>query len=240
MRKWLGCLLAALAGCDGPHRSLLVRDEVPGQPVALPPTRLAKGEPAQEASALRAVKVAQKVMDANKDLGFRPTLLTVGGPTRSMFHNGHGGPSGGCSLYLTEGLINACKDEAQLAAAICTEMGRIAAERAATLEQMPIEDIRPTIDERIGHDARGYFGPADGTRVMEAAKREMEARKKPEKADPSALARRYMTKAGYSPEALGQVEALLKEADREEPLKEHFTAPADGARLLAPVPKKPG
>ena len=232
--------LAAMAGCDGVHRSLLVQDAPPGQVVKFPQAQIPKGEPAQEASALRAIKVAQKVVDANPGIGFHPTVLTVGGPTKSLFHNGHGGPSG-CSLFLTEGLINACADDAQLAAVVCAELGRIAAERAATMEQLSAEDVRPDIDERIGNDSRGIFGPADGTRVMEAAKREMLAKQKPPKADPAALARRYLTKAGYAPETLAQVAGLLREAEKEEPLREHFTSRGP-ATLLPPVAKesKPG
>jgi hypothetical protein len=218
----------ALAGCEELHSNYLKPPADPSQQVRIP--KPAPHEPEVEKAALRALAVAQKVHDANPSLP-RATLLTVGSPKKTIFHTGN--PQAGLQMYISDSLINACADDAQLAAVICTELGRIAAERAAA--SPPVSEREP-VEERMGSDDRGAFGPSDGTRMMLAARREAEAKKPQPKADPAVIARQALVKAGYSPEALKQVAPLLSEAGRDDTVAEQMTAHRP-ATLLKPIAK---
>lgn len=229
-------LFAAVAGCDGVHRSQLVS---PSTPRPVPPPGLStslSAAPATEASARRAVCVAQKLVDANPRLGVRPVVITVGRPEREVFHQGIGGLKG-CKIFITEGLIAACKDEAQLAAVLCVEMGKIVAERAARVG--PADTDESPIDERIGNDAGGNFGAPDGTRMMEAARREKLKRERKAVPDPMKCAAVYLDKAGYPKDALESVAGLLGQAAQSEAVRDVLQPPPSAAVLSKPVPAKP-
>ncbi|NBO90839.1 MAG: hypothetical protein EBV06_00755 [Planctomycetia bacterium] len=216
----------ALVGCDPATRSNLVLPETPPSPVQR--SYLMSSTPAAEASAKRALMVAQKLYDANTQLGVRPTILTVGRPELEIFHDGVGGLRG-CRVYLTEGLIQACKTEAELAAVLCVELGRIAAERAAQSDSL--EQSRDSLDERVGNDSGGPFGSPDGTRVMELAKREKIAKGQQLKPDPTKCAAEYLRRANYPAQALLEVGPLLRQADESETIREVVQP----AKLVAPI-----
>lgn len=228
------CASALLAGCDDLHRSYLLATDGAGHRVFMPRQPPPPGDPKVEASAARALKVMQKVVDANPSVSVKPLLCTVGSPKKSMFHTGN--PQTGTLLYVTDSLINACTDEPRLAAVLCAGLGRAVAEAAAPA-LLPREGPS-RIEERLGSDDRGAFGPADGTRLMEAAKAE-QRKLRSKKPDPAALALGFLTKAGYKPEAMKQVLGLLREADQDQALREQLTSghPHQPVRLLKPVPK---
>lgn len=226
-------LLLALAGCDGIHTAYLSPDALKGHEVRLPKLPKAQSSPAAEASAVRALTVTQKLLDANPSLGSRPMLLTLGSPKKSIFHAGN--PQAGVQLYISQGLIDACKDDGQLAAVVASELGKIAAERAA--QAALAEDGHTPIEERVGDD-HGRYGLGDGTRLMEAARRESERKKRPAKPDPAALAQHFLTTAGYAPDAMKQAAALVAEAGRDDSLAEQFTVDKP-AVMQKPEPKAP-
>jgi hypothetical protein len=223
--------LAALIGCDPTPRSNLVTPDTPS--AAVQRSLSMSSTPGTEASAKRTLAVAQKLYDANPQLGVRPTVLTVGRPEREIFHDGLGGLRG-CRLFVTEGLITACKTEAELAAVLCVELGRISAERAARAGSAEDDDGRPNIDERVGNDSAGGFGAPDGTRMMEAAKREKLAKEQRLNPDPTKCAAEYLRKAGYPAQALLEVGPLLRQAQESEAVREVFHP----AKLAAPVKPK--
>ncbi|MGL4553836.1 MAG: hypothetical protein ACRC33_21980 [Gemmataceae bacterium] len=222
-------LLAALAGCDPAPRANLIG---PVTPPAAQRSDSMSGNPGTEASAKRTLAVAQRIYDANTQLGVRPTIMTVGRPEREIFHDGHGGLRG-CRLFLTEGLITACRTDAELAAVLCVELGRIAAERAASAGGED-DDGRATIDERVGNDSGGSFGAPDGTRLMEAARRERQAKDGKLAPDPTKCAAEYLRRADYPAQALLEVGPLLRQAEESEAVRE-LVQPAT---LAAPVKPK--
>jgi hypothetical protein len=232
---------ALLSGCEDLHRAHLLSTSGADQRFYMPKQPNLPSDPKAEASARRALPVLQKIIDANPSVSVHPMLLTVGSPKKAMFYAGN--PQTGMQLYVTTSLIEACKDDAQLAAVLSTGLGRTVA-ASASRALLPRE--RPAlIEEHIGNDDRGPFGAADGVRMMEAAKAE-ERKLRSKKPDAAALAMGYLKKAGYQPEAMKQVQALLNEADREETLREQLAPdqppwplkPVDQpARLLKPVVK---
>lgn len=224
-------LLTALVGCDPTPRSNLV---LPDRPPDAPQRSYSmSGAPATEASAKRVLALAQKVYDANPQLPVKPTLLTIGRPERELFHDGDGDLRG-CRLYITEGLIGACRTDDQLAAVLCVELGRIAAERAARAGSADDDDGRATIDERVGNDSGGPFGAPDGTRLMEAGRREKQARENRLAPDPTKCAAEFLRKAGYPAQALLEVGPLLREAEESEAVRD-LVQPATLARPVKPA-----
>ncbi len=112
-----------------------------------------------------------------------------------------------------------CGADRQLAAVLCHELGKMAAERQQWAA--PPSDNGPPMDVPVGSDYGGAFGPPDGTRAMELAVYERKHRKAVEAAatppDPDALARAILQKAGGNPADLDAVAPLLHAAD------EHMT-----------------
>jgi hypothetical protein len=117
---------------------------------------------------------------------------------------------------------------------LCVELGRIAAERAARAGSAEEEGDRPNIDERVGNDSAGGFGSPDGTRLMEAAKREKLAKENRLNPDPTKCAAEYLRKAGYPAQALLAVGPLLRQAEESEAVREVIQS----ATLATPVKPK--
>jgi hypothetical protein len=232
-------LLFALAGCVEEHqRGLLVP---PGggppptttlQPVVFNGPRV----PEHEASARRLLAVGNKVAHDNPQAGLLPAFIPVGFPHPEICHSG-GGLSG-YQIVVSDGLVNACKTDAALAAVIALEMGKIVAEReSAAGPSLKQPQKPPPPDVPVGSDSGGPFGPPDGTRQMELAQREPK-RGRTDKAAPApapeALAKGYLVKAGYDPQALAEVGPLLRKADAHSEMEKAVKT----AELGAPVPAK--
>lgn len=179
----------------------------------LPAPKLPKqfeAKPANKEEALRVDIVAQKLIQANRETGLRPVLHTIGCPTPELFHRDVE------ALYITEGLTKKCTTEAQLAAVVAFELGRMVAEREALASPAVRKPDRPPpLEARVGNDAGGPFGPAEGVKQFELAQHEKAHPRRPSKVptpDPTALARSYLEKAGYPAQAFDEVAPLLKQA----------------------------
>jgi hypothetical protein len=223
MRKpWIYAALVGLvlgmAGCESSSApSLLVPEGHTAE--SFHRSYRTSGAPATEEAAKRTLAIAQRIFDANTQMPVQPTIMTIGRPEREVFHDGYGGLNGS-RVYITEGLINACKTDDQLAAVLCVQFGRIAAERAARAGSSEEDKGRLTIDERIGRESDRGFGPADGTRRMEIAKREQKARENRLKPDPTKCAEEYLRRANYRLQALLEVSAMLIEAEANEEIRD--------------------
>src|SRR5205823_3745186 len=102
---------------------------VPTSPFGAPPQNAApvfSAKPPPSSSATLAVKVdeiGQRLLTCNPKLGMVPLFLTIGSPQPEMFHQGT------VAVYITEGLVRQCKNEAELAALLSVELGRMVSER---------------------------------------------------------------------------------------------------------------
>jgi hypothetical protein len=208
-------LLAFGVGCvEDNQRALLVRpDGTPLSTTTFRPSFSGPRVPEHHASARRLFAVGRKLIDANPQAGLRPAFVPVGFPHPEIFHTG-GGLSG-YQITVSDGLINACKTDAELAAVLALEMGKIVAERESaagpSLKQPPPR--RPP-EVPVGTDAGGTFGPPDGTRIMELARQEPKPGRRSAPAPaPEALAKGYLGKAGYDVAALATVGPLLHKAE---------------------------
>jgi predicted Zn-dependent protease len=179
-------------------------------PATLGLTRSSYSAPATEAAAKRVLLVGQKAILANKQLGLRPRFNTIGAPKEEVFHIGT------TDVFVTEGLLNRCATEGQLAAVLCRELGKMVAERdALTPPESRDPEVEPPIEVQVGNDG-GLNGPADGVRRMELAKfEEKHPRNHPPTmpVDPDVEARKFLERAGYQASDLEAAMPILQAAE---------------------------
>lgn len=227
---WCSPLVLLLAGClDDPH-PLVVTGTPP--PPSNRPDRHVSRAPATEASARRVIAVGARLVAANSALGVRPLFVTVGAPQMELFHTGGGLDS--YQVYISEGLVQRCVTDEQLAAVLSTELGRIVSERETISTGRPRRGDFVSPSEQIGSEVGGSFGSADGTRLMELGhlKRQQDRVKMPP-ASPDALAGRYLGKAGIDPAVLADVAPLLRQAEEQGRMERQFKTPVPVAPQTA-------
>src|SRR5262249_27564648 len=179
--------------------------------------------PATEAEARRVTEASQKLLEANPHLTPRPVFITLGVDHEEVFYVGTS------LVYITEGLSRRCASEAQLAAVLAMELGRMVAER----ERLASPDARQAASRQpprapVGTDYREGFGGPDRTRQMELYKYDQERRQAPPPPMPSAaaVARGLLEKAGYAPGDLDAVAPLLRQAEAHVTLERQITGKA--------------
>jgi hypothetical protein len=239
LRVLAACLpLSVLAiGCVEESRSLLVSPATGPEPVvarALNPTRQA---PATEQVAKRVGLLGLKIVTANAQLGLRPIFITTGAPLPEIFHKGVGALSG-CQIVISEGLVKRCVTEGQLAAVLCSELGKVISEREALASpDQRYGEGSPPPDTSVGNDIGGTFGPPDGTRQMELGRLEA-ARQKHRHCPapkPDVLARQYLKQSDYPATDWEEVQGLLREADGNCVVEKGWRA---AVPIPPPAPKK--
>ena len=216
-RVWLVGLLMAVGGCL-PEDGLSVVssgffDDTPAL-TATPAGHLIHAAASEEAGK-RVVQVGGQILASNPKLGFKPAFTTIGAPWEEIFHRGDK------AVFITEGLVRACLTDGQLAAVLCHELGKIAAQRQELAATALPPGRGPSMDTPVGNDYAGVFGPPDGTRAMELAvydqKRRKAALAAATPADPDALGRAILEKAGGTSADAEAAAPLLRRAD------EHIT-----------------
>jgi hypothetical protein len=221
---WLLVLpLAAGPGCLNEAGTPLVPADPFHQAAVTPPRVPVTYAPPSLAAANRVQEVGQRLWLANKQAGLRPQFRTIGAPAPEIFHVGTS------EVDLTEGLVNQCRTDAELAAVLASELGKMVAEREALAgPQTRSPDREPPPEVRIGNDSNSALGGPDLTRLAELGKFEKE-RRRPAAGpppDPQVLARGYLVKAGYAEADLERVKPLLQAAAANSTFEKQMTATA--------------
>jgi hypothetical protein len=189
--------------------SLVPSDPFDHSPPAEAVTRTSYAQASLETAA-RVDSTGRKILATNPQLGIQPLFRTIGAPQPEIFHRGT------FEVDVTEGLANQCITEGQLAAVLCQELGKMIAEREALAgPQARKPQGLPPLEVPVGSDNAGSFGPADQMHRAELAAYDKERRQRAAAAtppDPQALARTYLTKAGYPPGELDAAKPLLAAA----------------------------
>jgi hypothetical protein len=227
MRKTCGAIfLALLTGCgDEPTLQRVPASAFGAAPVPqqTQPTHQAALAPAttDTAMAARVDTLARNILAANPQIGIQPLILTAGRPQPEVFHRDTS------LLGVTEGLVKQCTTDAQLAAILCHELGKMVAEREAhTGPRARDVTLEPPPDVRVGNDSGGYLGTSsDLTRLAELGRyRPPAARPVSEPPpNPEVLARDYLTKAGFAPTELDGVAPLLHAAEANNTVEKQLT-----------------
>jgi hypothetical protein len=225
---YIGMLLVALsagAGCfsnDGRNQ----RTQSLAPPKPLPP--------ASELANTRTYTVYSKLLADNPDIAaqlatsndptFTPPPQVVGWPGVGIYHQG-------AQLYITQGLVNRCetdgKNESQLAAILASELAKMVVENdyQKKMRNTPAEGDR-TFSPHVTSENR-YSDQTD-VATMGFAERDPARRRDPAKSapnqDPKVLARNYLNKSNFSPDAMTRVAPLICEAEKN-PELEKFVNP---------------
>jgi hypothetical protein len=224
LRMLMAPVLGLAAGC----LPFLDRQEtqttlVPSKPFGTPPPPASRAlktnfAPASGELAERVDFLGHKIIGANPQIGCRPTFVTIGSPAPEVFHQGES------MLYVTSGLVQQCKGDAELAAVLSYELGRIVSEREQRASpQARNPERRPPAEVQIGNAA--VFNTPDQTHLVELAKFEKEHPRRPRilpRPDPNVLAKTYLTNAGYHKSDLDDVGPLLRSAEKNYVLEKQF------------------
>jgi hypothetical protein len=223
-RGWFVALpFLLVVGClNQQSETTLVPDNPFGGSLPGPAPTRSDYAPAPVETAARVDSLGRKILAANKQAGVKPLFRTIGVPQAEAFHYGT------AEIDITEGLVKQCQTDGQLAAILCTELGKMVAEREALAGPEARQPERePPPDVRIGTDNAGSFGPADQTHLAELAKFEKRRRRSdtPPLAlpDPQALARTYLTQSGYPEKELEDAAPLLRSAAANSSLEKQLT-----------------
>lgn len=201
-RGGLVCLPLAVAGCVGDDFN---RDAL-YNPFRTDRRSEAKGPVASAQAATRVHAVGREVIAANgADFRDKPVFMTVGLTEPMIFHRQSG------DVVISEGLVQRCGTDAELAAVLCHELGKVAAEQAERGPPPAETDLPPA-------PAPGLIGGPDPdmTRRAEEAlydRRRPRANGRAAKPDPQALAKSFLTKTGHTADDLARMEAVLREAE---------------------------
>jgi hypothetical protein len=200
--------LTAALGCVAEDPNFLVPvnpfGNGPGPQAAAPSP---SAVPPSAESATRVALVGQKILAANPQMGLRPVFRTIGAPTEEVFHRGT------ADVTITEGLVKKCATEAQLAAVLGQELGKMAAERGMSGGVFHPTERDPAMQMPIGGEGLGSRGPADQTYLAELAPYDRERRRlAASPPDPQAIARSMLIKAGYTAADLDAAKPLLAAA----------------------------
>jgi hypothetical protein len=203
--------LGLLPGCyPTEEKTTLVTDNPFGRPPvvqAQPNPNLPRGS---LQTAARVDQVAMRIMSANRQLGLRPRFHTIGAPQSELFHQGS------TDVFLTEGLVQRCASDGQLASLICLELGRMVGEREALASpQVRLPERALPMEVAPGNDYAGPSGPADMLHRAEVGKYEQERRERitasQNPPDPQVLAKEILVKAGFAQSELDAALALAKD-----------------------------
>ena len=194
MRRLLPLLVALSAGCldadkprDGLNNVLVDTAKYPA---------------ASSEVAARVDQVGRQLVGSSPFLGFEPTFHTLGQPEPEICHPDRGG------VFVSAGLVERCRSDAELAAVLATELAVIKAEQRLT-DRRRHEPLAPLPDGAAGTDptqlgTQAVFDKNLGTKPPPADKPE----------DRRTTALELLKAAGYDPAVLDAVEPLLTEAAR--------------------------
>ncbi len=214
-----GCALLS-TGCthDGEWsvRKALGWDDAPARgqmpaPKDVPPATLAVAE--------RVELLGQKIIAQNTFTGISPMFMTVDVTESVLFHRGTE------QLFISKGLVEKCKSDAELAAVLCAELGQMVAEKRTA--KAVGRDVDPIPDAGYGGGPLFPGGTAfDAGRQADLAFHEKKHPRGATRPDATSTARELLTGAGYNPAELDRVEPLLKQSDRGEKLRKQMAGSA--------------
>ncbi len=199
------------------------------------PSKLPQGS--AEASS-RVDSVGHRILAANPDITIRPAFYTFNVPDLAIHHVGT------MQICISEGLVKKCKTDGttddELAAIICTELGKMIAE-----SQMQGAVVRaerdPPFAPRVGGDVVGGGSDPDFTLKAEQA---MWEKRNPRprtgaaafEQNPAELSRRYLTNLNIDPLLLTKVAPLMRLAESNPKYDKSITGTSDASNNGPPRP----
>jgi hypothetical protein len=190
-------------------------------PSAAPVFNVSKPKTTDNGLAIKVDEIGQKLLATNRAIGMKPLFLTIGAPQLEIFHRDT------TALYITEGLVRQCKTEAQLAAVLSVELGRMVAEREAVAG--PAAQAARAAPLAVPMGNAGQFSGVE--QLQQAERATLEPRRPGKKfvpPDPLVLAGGYLDAAGFDRRELTAVAPLLEQAEKNYILEKQFKGGGSG------------
>ena len=171
---------------------------------------MANARPAPQEICVRVDQIGQLLLTQNPFLGVSPTFGVVGGSEKAIFHPDRHG------ILITEGLVNDCKSDDELAAVLAVELAELTAEHKNGKRAIVLQPLPP-----LPGAGSQTAGGTDASQLMtEALVRDHAAKNggaaKPEV--PQQLAAEILQNAGIESEHLDAARKRLAQIKRSIPL----------------------
>jgi hypothetical protein len=204
--------MLVLAGCTltQPHEERTA--QVPASPFAEPrragPARI-DYVPASRETSYRVLMIKDRLIDKNPQLGLKPYAVAIAASQPEVFHVEN-------TIYVTEGLVQMCSSDNQLAGALAFELGRMVAARESAIADEMRQPERPLpIHLPIG--GGGNAREADPLHHIDLIKHEKEFPRQAKKLvvpNPQHVARIALENAGFQRTDLDAVLPIIASAER--------------------------
>ena len=171
----------------------------------------------------RVDSLGTKILAENPQIGAKPLFRTIGAPEPEIFHQGMS------VVTVTQKLVDLCPTDAELAAVLCMEFGKMVAEREAIAPLAPRKPDLPPLSPGLPGSVS-----VDQFRQAELAKYEQKHGGHPSRdgqlPDPEALARTYLLRAGFTAADLDKVRPQLTAAAANATMENQLRSPRGPAR----------
>jgi len=185
---------------------------------------------ANNLAATRVHTIGTAILAANPRIDAKPLFETVGSSEPEIFHNGTS------RIVITQGLVEKCPTDADLAAVLCFELGRMVAEREAVSPANkhlpPLQPLDPGGPRDLA-TGRGDVYRLDEIANAEKQRNSVYAELLP---DPEMFARLYLRRAGFRPESIDAVKPQLRLAAKNNGLEEQLAPSAAPTSVAPPIP----
>jgi hypothetical protein len=192
-------LLVGLAGCLDEE---LNEPAIRNKPVELPDV-----PEASVATAARVDQVGRELLSHNLFLGVEPAFHTYGHKNPEIFHPDLNG------VFVTEGLVERCRTDEELAAVLALELATMSAERRAA-ERLRGAGPMPAVPDAAALSPGGIAADQNQLGTQAMIDRQLGRQKRQQPEDPRARAKDILEAAGIDPKVLEQVAPLVREAGR--------------------------
>lgn len=198
-------ILLLLTGCVSSHLADSLTSAVPpqyfGKESAKPPfVDPSKLTPASMEVALHVDKIGRDIIAANPSIGLKPQFGAISNPNPEMFHLGTS------SIFVTSGLMERCRGDADVAALLSLELARMVADREALAPPEVYETVQqPPSLQSLFEKQKPAPRPPIALRP-----------------DPNELSRKYLAKSGFKAEDMDAVAPLVRAANANYTLEKQF------------------
>ncbi len=223
-----GLALLALAGCIPLEQFRTESTDLASVPTSPFPPSVTQNvkraklnyTPAEQDLCWRVDAVGRKLVASNPLCVVKPAFFsTIGAPDPEIFHPDF------TIIYITAGLVQKCTTEAELAAVLASELGKMVSEREAAISrEARVAD--PPLPIALPISGQGNPLAADPTHYIEMAKYEKEHPRSHKKIvpppDPHLVAQSLLENAGFQKSDLDAVAPLLRTAEQNYTLERQY------------------
>lgn len=167
--------------------------------------------------ARRVDELVKRIVDQNTFTGLEPIVRVLGVPESVLFHRGTS------EVFISEGLVKKCKTEPELAAVLCSELGKMMAQKQAGIKVGRDRDSIPEIALPGGN-------ASDASRVREAElalqQRRVDEKKAQDESEAAQLSKLLLKGAGFDSAEYDSVQGMVRQSDRGEAIKKQMAGTA--------------